>query len=103
LPTQSDRAALIATPTSASHAEVSAVLAVALGPREILLADDVLTRSSILTLEQGSGLNPAASGRNLEMPERFELVLNGNRCFLVRTSTGDRFALVDTDCVPAER
>lgn len=102
LPTQTDRAALIATPTPESFAEVSAVLQQALGPREILLAPDALTQSSVLALEQGGGLNPAASGRNVELPERFELVRNGNRCILIHARTGDRWPLRQTDCVPVD-
>ena len=102
LATQADRAALIASPTPESYAEVSAVLQEVLGPREILLAPDALTQSSILALEQGGGLNRAATGRSLEMPERFELVLSGDRCFLVQARTGDRWALEETECVPVE-
>jgi hypothetical protein len=101
LPIRADQAAIIAMPTQQSFAEVTGVLARALGPREILLAPDVLTQSSILALEQGSSAAPTASGRVLDMPERFELVLNGDRCFLVRLSTAERWELHQTDCVPA--
>lgn len=101
LPTQVEQAALIARPTAESLAEISGVLEQALGPREILLSPDVLTRSSILALEQGGGLAGAATGRVLEMPERFELVISGERCFLVRSRTGQRWALEQTECIPA--
>jgi len=102
LPTQADRAALIGRPTPESFAELSAVLQQALGPREIRLAPDVLTQSSVLALEQGGNLDRAATGRSLDMPERFELVLSGNRCVLVQARTGDRWVLEQTDCVPVE-
>ena len=102
LPTQTDRAALIARATPESNAELLAVLEQALGPREILLAPDALTQSSILTLEQGSGLDGPARGRVLGMPERFSLVLSGERCYLVQTETAERWLLEQTACVPAE-
>jgi len=101
-PTPTDTPALIASPTAASNAELLRVLEAALGPREIRIAPDALTESSILALEQGADLDAAARGRLVELPERFELVLNGGRCYLVRSSTRDRCALEQTDCVPAE-
>lgn len=101
LPTQTDRPALIEGPTAESRAELRGVLEAALGGREIRLAPDALTRSPILALEQGAGSPGPARGRLIELPERFELVLNGDRCYLVRTATGDRFGLEQTRCVPA--
>jgi hypothetical protein len=107
LPASSDRPALIARPTPESNAEIRAVLERAIGPREIRIAPDAFTASSILALEPGAdsvSADPsgAARGRLLGLPERFELVLNGGRCYLIRSSTRDRFALERTDCVPAE-
>lgn len=101
-PTPADTPALIARPTPESHAEILRVLEQALGPREIRIAPDVLTEVSILALEQGDPGSPAR-GRVLEMPERFELVLSSGRCYLIRSTTQDRFALEQTECVPAER
>jgi hypothetical protein len=100
LPTRGDQPAVIARPTPESFEEVSAVLALALGPREILLAPDILTESSILALEQGGGAPRAATGRVVEMPERFELVLRGGSCYLVRVSTAERWVLRHTECTP---
>lgn len=107
LPDPVDRPALIANPTPESNAEIRAILEQALGPREIRIAPDALTASSILALEpsaDGSGTDPsgAARGRLLGLPERFELVRNGGRCYLIRSSTRDRFALEQTECAPAE-
>lgn len=101
-PTPTDAPALIVRPTPESRAEILRVLEQALGPREIRLAPDVLTESSILALEQGDPGSPAR-GRVLEMPERFELVLSGGRCYLIRSTTRDRFALAQTECVAADR
>jgi hypothetical protein len=101
LPARADRPALIARPTPESFEEVAGVLEQALGRREILLSPDVLTESSILALEQGRGAPSAATGRVVEMPERFELLLSGDRCYLVRVSTAERWALQHTECIPA--
>jgi hypothetical protein len=99
LPAETDRPARLASATPESRAELRAVLEQALGEREILLAEDALTRSSALTLEGRAG---ALTGRDLGLPERFDLVLNGGRCFLVHARTGRRFALERADCVAAE-
>jgi hypothetical protein len=107
LPASADRPALIAHPTPESNAEIRAIVEQALGPREIRIAADAFTASSILALEptaDGSSADPsgAARGRLLGLPERFELVRNGGRCYLIRSSTRDRFELEQTECVPAE-
>jgi len=101
LPTQSDQPALIERATADSQAELRQVIEAALGRADFQLAPDALTRSTILALEQGGGAPDAARGRLLDMPERFELVINGGRCFLIRTGTGERFELERTDCVAA--
>lgn len=100
-PTEADQPAVIAAPTPESFSEIAAVLEQALGRRDILLADDLLTTSSILSLEQGGGQRTAATGRILEMPERFELVLSGSACYLIQTRTGRRWQLEQTNCIPA--
>jgi hypothetical protein len=100
LPAQADRPALIASATPETRAELIAALEQALGEREIMLAPDALTRTSVLTLE--SGIGGAARGRDLGMPERFDLVLSGERCFLVHARTDRRFELERSGCVPAE-
>lgn len=101
LPPSVDSPALIAEPTPESLEEIREVIEQALGGRSIRLAPNVLTETSILALEQGAETNPAARGRVLDLPERFELVLSGERCFLKRTRTGDRTQLYRTNCVPA--
>jgi hypothetical protein len=96
-----DRPAVIAEPGPASSAELRAVLAEALGPRDILIAPDALTRTSFVTL--GSAVaqrDPIAGGRDLGVPERFDLVLTGDDCYLVHASTGRRYRLERTRCVP---
>lgn len=99
-----DRPAIIESPTAESTAEIRGVLTEALGPRDILLAPDALTGSSILTL--GSNIaqrDNIAGGRELGTPERFDLLLSDGRCVLVHAATGRRYPLERTDCVPFER
>jgi hypothetical protein len=96
-----DMPALIVRPSPESNAELRAVLERALGPRDIRIAADALTESSMLTLEPGVDRESPARGRLLGAPERFELVQSGKRCYLIRSSTAERFALEHTECVPA--
>jgi hypothetical protein len=96
--------ALIVAPSAASRAELRAVLAEAVGG-PIALADDALTEESTLTIERRTppgAEGRAASGRSLEAPERFELVIVGSRCTLVRPSDGRRWPLRTAQCRPAD-
>jgi hypothetical protein len=75
----------------------------AFNDRSVALADDALTRDSVLIVErrkvydaQGRPLD----GRVLDVPEHFKLVLRGSSCELVRESDGRRWRLTMTDCVP---
>jgi hypothetical protein len=98
-----DRAAVIAAPTAGTHAELTRVVTAALGGAPVTLAADALTRDPVLVVdhrEPASLQGRIATGRTLEAPERFRLVLGGGRCELVRDSDGRRFALRDVECVP---
>ena len=100
---QAERAAVIADPTDESRAELQEVLMDALGDRTIRLAPDALTRDSTLTLEgamRGDLQRPDPRGRDLGRPVRFDLVLHGGECFLVRRSTQQRWPLQHADCIP---
>jgi hypothetical protein len=68
-----------------------------------VLADDALTRDSALLVERRVPRDHdgrAATGRELEAPEQFLLVLRGSQCVLVRQSDGRRWPLAETQCVP---
>jgi hypothetical protein len=93
--------ALIDHPTSESRAELAKVVSTALNGAPITLADDALTRDSVLIIErvqrrdaQGLPLN----GRELERPEQFRLLKSGRRCVLVHERTGKRWPLRSTTC-----
>jgi hypothetical protein len=95
-----DQPARIVKPDAESRAAVQAAVNEALGA-EVMLADDALTGSSMLTIERwpaGTMDNPVPQGRILEKPIQFKLVKNGDECILVRQQDGSRYPLADTEC-----
>jgi hypothetical protein len=99
-----EQPAVISAPTAESRAELARVVTAALNGQPVTLADDALTRDSVLMIERRTPPGPqgrAATGRTLEAPERFTLVLRGSRCVLVRATDGRAFDLDEARCVPA--
>ena len=98
-----DEPAWIVSPSAASRAELEAAIRELIGGREVLLSDDALTSSHVLTLEPSAQgrLEGRALGRDLGVPERFELVLRGRRCFLVHVASGERVRLLESRCTLA--
>ena len=99
-----EQPAVIAAHTQESRAELARVASAAFNGQPVTLADDALTRESVLTLERSTPPGPqgrAATGRTLEAPEQLNLVLRGSRCFLVRPSDGREWELNEARCVPA--
>ena len=95
-----DRPARIVNADADSRAALQAAVNEALG-REVMLADDALTGSSMLIIERwpaGTMENPVPQGRILEKPIRFQLVKDGGDCVLVRKSDGARYPLSSTNC-----
>ena len=69
---------------------------------EVLLAADALTGSSILVIERNPPKNmqsQPATGRNMEPPIRFQLVVNDAECILIDTRNAKRYLLENTTCV----
>ena len=98
-----DVPALINEPDDASRAALRDTISSIFGGRDILLADDALTKTSLLLIERnvrGSMNAPPATGRVLEEPIRFRLVKSGEDCVLVDLRDESRHVLADTDCVP---
>lgn len=92
--------AVIVDPTEASRASLQAAVNEALDS-EVLLADDALTSTSILTVERKmpqSISGSPAQGRTMEPPVRFDLVTNGSDCVLVDSRDGSRYLLAGTRC-----
>ncbi len=98
-----DIPALITGPTEESRAALRQAVSEAFNGIKVTLADDALTKSSLLTIER----NPIRDvqgrrlmGRELGMPHKFRLIKNGSRCALVRLSDDRRWVLAGTRCVP---
>jgi hypothetical protein len=99
-----EQPAVIAAHTAHSRAELERVVSAAFNGQPVTLADDALTRESVLTIERRTPPGEqgrAATGRTLETPARLNLVLRGTRCFLVRAADGREWELSEARCVPA--
>ena len=95
--------ALLARSDARSRAELERVVAAAFNGRPVTLADDALTRDSVLIVERTEPRDAEGrrfGGRVREAPERFRLVLRASACELVRESDGRRWPLVEAPCVP---
>ena len=99
-----EQPAVIAAHTAQSRAELARAASAAFNGQPVTLADDALTRESVLTIERATppgAQGRAATGRTLEMPARLRLVLRGGRCLLVRETDGREWELREARCVPA--
>ena len=95
-----DQDAVIVNPDTASRAALRETVNAAL-QTDVLLADDALTDTSILSIERKlpqSIEGSPAQGRNMEMPIQFRLVKNGDECILVDQRDMSRTVLADTVC-----
>jgi hypothetical protein len=100
---QHDLPAVLTNPTPESHAELVRLVSGALNGASVTIADDALTRDSLLIIERARPRDAEGHplvGRETERPERFRLVKNGARCVLVRESTGERWVLASATCSP---
>ena len=98
--TGTDVPARITNPTAASRAALQNTVNDALHT-EVLLAASALTTSSILVIERNpprSIQNQVATGRNMDPPMRFHLVLNNSECILVDQRDESRHRLENTTC-----
>jgi hypothetical protein len=98
-----EQPAVIQEPTEQSRAELAGIVSMAMNGQRVTLAGDALARDSILTVERrtpAGAQGAAATGRTLESPERFELVLRGSSCVL-RAADGREWQLREARCVPA--
>jgi len=99
--TANDVPARITDPNDASRAALQNAINDALHTT-VLLADGALTTSSLLIIERNpprSLQNQPATGRNMELPIQFRLVLSGEDCVLVDTRDDSRHLLENTTCV----
>ena len=99
---ETDHAARITNPDSASRAALQAAVYAALHTN-VRISDTALTDGDVLTIEKDPPRtmdNPNPQGRILEMPVRFHLVINGTDCVLVDQRDQARYLLADTSCAP---
>ena len=99
---QPDVAAVIDKPTKESRAELAQAVSAALNGAPVTLADDALTRDSLLIIERAHPRDANGvplSGRDLDKPEHFRLVKTGQHCALVHERTGKRTTLASTTCL----
>lgn len=97
-----DVPALIVSPSPTSRFELTRVVTTAVNDTAIALADDALTQTSSLALERSPPRSideQPATGRLLDQPVRFRLVLNGDNCVLINEADGRRWRLFQTECV----
>jgi hypothetical protein len=95
--------AVIDKPTKESRAELAQAVSSALHGAPVTLADDALTRDSLLIIEKAHPRDANGvplSGRDLDKPEHFRLVKMGKHCALVHERTGKRTTLASTTCLP---
>ena len=95
--------AIIVESTPAVRTEIMQAVAAALG-RKPLIADDALTTSSLLIIEHREPRTidgRVGSGRIVDPPETFQLVLDGNQCVLVHRRTDAAYPLENARCRPS--
>ncbi len=100
-----DQPAVIVDPSDASRAALQEAVNSALG-KDVLLAGDALTDTSILIIERKlprSIEGSPAEGGVMEDPVRFDLMTNGTDCVLVDARDGARHLLADTRCEAREQ
>ena len=100
--TSGDLPARIINPTDTSRAALQNAVNDALNT-SVLIADDALTTSNILTVERRppAGMQGRlATGRNMDPPIQFRLVINDSVCVLIDARDDTRYALEHTTCIP---
>ena len=92
--------AAIMESTPEGRSDIQQAITAALG-KDVLIADDALTKSSLLVIERRIPRTlegRVASGRILDPPETFRLVLEGDQCVLLHDRTGESYPLENARC-----
>lgn len=98
---EQQKPALSIEPTAESHAELVHVVSGALNIETVRLAEDALTRDSLLVIERTPARDASGqrlSGRDFGQPEQFQLVTDGRGCALIHLRTGKRYVLAKLTC-----
>ena len=97
--------AVLTNPTAQSLAELHRVVSGALNGAPVRLANDALTRDSVVIVDRIQPRDAAGlplNGRELGKPEHFRLVKHGSHCILIHERTGKRWILGSATCEPAQ-
>lgn len=100
-PTGREQPARISNPSPEVQAELLAAVTSALRNNAITIADDALTKSSVLIIERVPARDANGrplSGRDLDRPQHFDLLKDGERCILVHRQTAQRYPLKTARC-----
>lgn len=89
--------ALLVSQDKASFAEISSRINSVVG-HEVRLAKSIFTQNSLLALEK-----PDMTGRVLDMPKRFQLLLKNDRCFLHYLDENKGWLLKKAECQAAAK
>lgn len=94
--------AIITQPTADTRGELVSTVRSALNGAPVTIADDALTRASVLTIERAArdATGARLDGRDPGRPERFRLFKKGSACVLVHERTGKRSTLTLASCLP---
>lgn len=93
--------ALITHPTPESRADLERAISEALHGAPVRLADDALTRDSLVVVgrAQARDVNGMPlNGRELGRPQHFRLLRRGSQCVLLHVETGKWRTLRHTTC-----
>ncbi len=93
--------AIITTPNSESLIELQSAVTKLLGQTHVLLAKDVFSQTSLLTLERSAHKNANGQlimGRVTELPWQLQLVKKADTCYIKETTSEKLFALKKSNC-----
>ena len=94
--------ALLTNPGPTTLLEIEQTISSAMDGAKVTIAQDALTTSSQLTIEQNmirSIEQQPEMGRNLGRPDQFQLLIDGPQCVLVHEKTGLHWLLNTVECV----
>jgi hypothetical protein len=95
------QAAVLTNPGAEVTQEISQAITAMTGFSSVALAAQDLTQSSELVIErkhQKTANGELIQGRDLELPQRFQLVLQNGQCWLVQQKTAQRTLLKKAQC-----
>lgn len=98
---QQDSPALLTNADAQTHAELIRTISSALNVKTVTIAQDALTRASLLLIERTPARDATGqrlTGRDFDKPEKFQLLRAGDRCVLLHVRTGKRYELAHASC-----